>query len=118
MISIHGVHIEHDKWNWRGKGKRSMDIAVIGNFTLEEPTKKQLKHLSEEITKLNEKHFIESTLLHTEARRLGLTASRSLCPGTLGVHFNVYKKNKENDLLPLIQNLYETLNKLKALVEK
>ena len=61
----------------RGNGNWSIDIALSGDFRTATPTKYQLQVLTNFIN--NYKH--DKVIGHSEARRLGLRASASSCPG-------------------------------------
>ena len=86
---------EHDELNWRGKGKRSIDICVIGDFTKENPIEEQLRTLQSKIKNYEETHKFTKTLPHSWAVKLGLVSFGSICPGNLwDIYVNQAKDNK------------------------
>lgn len=82
------VHYEHNKLNYRGKNKRSMDVCLTGDFTKEEPNEAQLKSLKLELKKLYKNHNFKAVITHNRASSYRLLASKSRCPGSLGNYIN------------------------------
>lgn len=86
------IHHEHDEWNWRGVGKRSKDICVLGDFTKERPTNKQLEQL-QVVLKITEVYNFKDTFAHNVAH-LHMEATQSACPGQLLSYYDQWLMNQ------------------------
>lgn len=79
---------EHEIKRWRGFGKYSVDVCVLGDFTQEDPTQAQIQALQSVVRELRGRHSFEAELGHKELWDYGLEGTESACPGNLMDYLN------------------------------